>query len=328
VKGFVDEVELEVSSGKGGDGAISFRREKYIPRGGPDGGDGGKGGAIVFKVKANVKTLSHLRQFPFIKAEDGKPGRGKRMHGRDGRNAVIYVPPGTVIKSAMTGEVLKDFTNTEEDWVFLEGGKGGKGNWHFRSPTRQTPRFASPGQSGKSCKIVLELKLIADIGLVGLPNAGKSTLLSVLTHARPKIADYPFTTLIPNLGVMQHKGNEIIIADIPGIIEDASKGAGLGLDFLKHIARTRLLIFLIDVSSEHPVRDYQVLMKEIKSYSEGLLARQCLVVLTKIDLADYRPILAQFQNDYPKLELLAISSKTGDGLVLLRDRIIELAGIR
>jgi GTP-binding protein len=325
VNGFVDEVTIEVSSGDGGDGAVSFRREKYVPRGGPDGGDGGKGGNVIFQVKGNVKTLSHLRLKRVYKAENGRPGRGKRMSGRDGGDIVIPLPPGTIIRDAESRETIKDFSSIAE-WIYLEGGRGGKGNWHFRSSTRQTPRIATPGQPGKHRALVCELKLIADIGLVGLPNAGKSTLLSVLTKARPKIAAYPFTTLIPNLGVLDHKGSQIIVADIPGIIEHASDGAGLGVAFLKHIARTKLLVFLIDAQSEAAEHEFQVLTHELESFSPELVGRRRLVLVSKSDAGDADERRRELAAAHPGLEVLAISSKTGEGIEVIKDVFLRLAG--
>jgi len=325
VNGFVDEVTIEVVSGDGGDGIVSFRREKYIPRGGPNGGDGGKGGNVVFQVKDNVKTLSHLRRKPFFKAENGRPGQGNRMTGRDGGDVVIPLPPGTVIRDAETGETIKDFSSSSV-WVYLEGGRGGKGNWHFRSSTRQAPRIAQPGRPGIRRRIVCELKLIADIGLVGLPNAGKSTLLSVLTKARPKIGDYPFTTLIPSLGVLHHKGRQVVIADIPGIIEDASRGAGLGVSFLKHIARTRLLAFLVEAGGESSLTDFDVLAGEIAAFSESLAKRKRLIVVSKADRGGAEDSLAAFSRRYPDFQAVAISSRTGEGIEALKDLFIGFAG--
>jgi GTP-binding protein len=325
VSGFVDEVTIEVSSGYGGDGAVHFRREKYVPRGGPDGGDGGRGGHVFFIVKNNVKTLSHLRQKHFFTAENGKPGRGKRMSGRDGKDVQIYVPPGTIIKDSETEEIIRDFSASEE-WLYLEGGRGGQGNWHFRSSTRRAPRIATPGKPGIKRTLSCELKLIADIGLVGLPNAGKSTLLSLLTNAKAKIAAYPFTTLIPNLGVFYHKGAEIVIADIPGIIENASQGAGLGIAFLKHIARTRLLVFLIDSERGMCGKDYLILQKEISAFSGELSKRKRLVVVSKADCGDPEECKRELLQTDPKLDILVISSATGKGITALKDLFIQMAG--
>ncbi len=318
---------IEVSSGDGGDGAVSFRREKYIPKGGPDGGDGGKGGNVIFQVKENVKTLSHLRLKRVYKAEHGRPGRGKRMSGRDGEDVIIPLPPGTIIRDAESRETIKDFSSVIQ-WIYLEGGKGGKGNWHFRSSTRRTPRIATPGQEGRHRILVCELKLIADIGLVGLPNAGKSTLLSVLSKARPKIAAYPFTTLIPNLGVLDHKGSQIIVADIPGIIEHASQGAGLGTAFLKHIARTNLLAFLIDASGHEAVRDFAILARELETFSPEVAHRRKLVVVTKADAGPAEERKRDLEIAHPGITVMTISSMTGQGIEALKDEFIRLAGRR
>jgi GTP-binding protein len=340
VNGFVDEVTIEVKSGDGGSGAISFRREKYVPRGGPDGGDGGKGGDVIFIVKENLKTLSQLRQLRLFKAENGQPGSGARRHGRDGRDIIIYVPPGTLVKDAETGQLLKDFAevnsddrdaggmfsaaNEPESWVFLRGGVGGKGNWQFRTATRQTPRFATPGKPGVVKKLYVELNVIADIGFVGLPNAGKSTLLAKLTAANPKIASYPFTTIIPNLGVMHVYENDIVLADIPGIIEGASDGAGLGLHFLKHIARTRLLALLVDLS-ELSFRDaIQVLINELQQYSLELTHKKRLIIGTKLDIDGAQQNMDELKSLYPDEEIMGISAATGWGIVELKNRFLEL----
>lgn len=283
--GFVDETRIVVSSGNGGAGGVSFRREKYVPFGGPDGGDGGWGGSVVFHVKPNVKTLSKVRLKHSFRARNGENGRGARKTGHDGADVVIEVPPGTLVRDAETGEVLRDFSeDREETWVFLKGGRGGKGNWHFRTARHQVPRFSQPGEEGQERILRLELQLIADIGLVGFPNAGKSTLLTLFTNARPKIAPYPFTTKIPNLGVIRYKDKDIVVADLPGIIEGASEGAGLGFKFLKHISRTRALAFCIDLSD--PLRDeaFGLLMKELENYDPVLAAKPRVVVGTKTDL--------------------------------------------
>lgn len=262
MNGFVDETILDVYSGKGGRGSVSFRREKYVPKGGPDGGDGGKGGDVVFKVKNNLKTLSDIRHRKTFKAENGNYGTGSRKHGKDGENAVIEVPPGTVIKNPDTNEIIKDLAelSNNEEWVFLKGGKGGLGNSHFATSVKQAPRYAQPGLPGVSRTVKVEISIIADIGFVGFPNAGKSSLLNRLTNANPKIASYPFTTKIPNLGVYRIGYNDIILADIPGIIEGASHGAGLGIKFLKHINRTNGLLFLIDLSDEKFLESFDILL--------------------------------------------------------------------
>lgn len=320
---FVDEVIVEVASGNGGDGAVSFRREKYVPKGGPDGGDGGKGGDVVFIVRKNLKTLSHLKQKNGFYAENGKAGGKRRKSGKGGKNILIPVPPGTFVKNMETKQILKDFTDDNLEWTFLKGGKGGKGNWHFATSTNRTPRYAQPGRSGEIRKIICELNIIADVGLVGLPNAGKSTLLSVLTNAHPKIAHYPFTTKVPNLGVMYYVNKEIIIADIPGIIEGASHGAGLGLQFLKHIARTKILVFLIDSSSSTLTDDFSTLKNEIQTYSADLSARKRLIVLTKTDLLPDPMIIERFKKAESQENVIQISSTTGSGIPELKNLMLR-----
>ncbi|WP_200762445.1 GTPase ObgE [Nitrosophilus alvini] len=285
---FVDSVELTVSSGKGGAGAVSFRREKFIPKGGPDGGDGGKGGDVYFVVDKNTHTLSHFKGKKVLKAENGKPGEGRKKHGKNGRPLVLIVPPGTEVRDAETGELLLDLTEDGQKVKFLEGGKGGLGNWHFRSASNQKPTYAQPGLPGKTRKIRLELKLIADVGLVGFPNAGKSTLISVVSNARPEIANYEFTTLTPKLGVVSiDEYKSFVMADIPGIIGGASEGKGLGLRFLKHIERTKSLLFMIDLASyREPFKQYEILKKELKKFSERLSKREFAIALTKVDAFD------------------------------------------
>ncbi|MGI5096248.1 GTPase ObgE [Treponema socranskii] len=284
---FADEAVIEVRSGKGGNGCIAFRREKYIPRGGPNGGDGGKGGDVVFCVKRNMRTLAKLRNQVVFKAKNGGDGSGWNKYGKDGEDVVIAVPPGTTIRDAETDELIHDFTDEDENerFVFLSGGKGGWGNVHFKSSTNQAPRYAHPGTPGEVRKLRLELSIIADAGLVGFPNAGKSSLLNAFTNARPKIAPYPFTTKIPNLGVLRiDDDRDIIIADIPGIIEGASEGAGLGFKFLKHISRTACLIYMIDCSDESCMTAYATLKKELASYSPELAAKPKMVLCNKIDV--------------------------------------------
>ncbi|ADN01975.1 GTPase ObgE [Spirochaeta thermophila] len=326
VERFVDEVEIEVSSGKGGDGCVSFRREKYVPRGGPDGGDGGKGGDVVFVIRPNLKTLVHLRRRSVYRAGNGEPGRGKQQHGKNGEELVIEVPPGTVVRDAATGEVLKDLSSLspEEKWVFLRGGRGGRGNVHFKSPTNQAPRHAEPGRPGETRRIILELRLIADIGLVGFPNAGKSTLLSVVTNAHPRIASYPFTTRIPHLGVMYIHETELILADIPGIIEGASRGAGLGLRFLKHIARTAGLAFLIDLADEMWEGAFDILMNELRTYGQGLAEKPSIIVGTKIDLPGTEERLRALRSMHPGIPVLGISAVQRKGLRELGEAFLDL----
>lgn len=309
MEGFVDEARILVASGKGGDGAVSFRREKFIPRGGPDGGDGGRGGNVVFRVRTNVKTLSHLRLKHTFKARNGENGHGARRTGRDGADVVIDVPPGTLVRDPITGEVLLDFDQNEErEVVFLRGGRGGKGNWHFRSPSQQAPRFAQPGEEGQERVVKVELRLIADIGLVGFPNAGKSTLITLFTNARPKIAPYPFTTRIPYLGVVRFQDRDLILADIPGIIEGANEGAGLGLKFLKHISRTRALAFCIDLSDPRRDEALDLLLHELEAYDGALVRKPRLVIGTKTDLDPDGAALEGLRRALPTERVIGLSN--------------------
>jgi len=282
---FVDSVELMVSSGKGGAGCVSFWREKFVTKGGPDGGDGGDGGNVYFRVDKNTDTLSAFRGRHHIKAENGRAGEGRKKYGRKGKSVDIVVPPGTQVIDVETNEVLLDLTEDGKRVLFLEGGKGGLGNWHFKSSTNQRPTYAQPGMSGVTKKIRLELKLIADVGLVGYPSVGKSTLISVISNARPKIASYEFTTIIPNLGVVDiDEFNSFIVADIPGIIEGASGGKGLGFQFLKHIERTKSLLMLIDiVNYRDMLYQYRTLLEELEKYSKKLYSKNFGVAITKCD---------------------------------------------
>ena len=289
---FVDFVKLRVKSGKGGAGCVSFRREKFIAKGGPDGGDGGKGGDVVVICDKNTNTLSHFKGKKLLKAKNGRPGEGKKKHGKNGEDLILKVPPGTIIKDAQTGEILLDMKEDGERKVLLEGGKGGLGNWHFRGPRNQVPRYAQPGEEGKELEIIMELKLIADVGLVGFPNAGKSTLISTLSNARPEIANYEFTTLTPKLGVVKVDDfRSFVMADIPGIIEGAHEGKGLGLEFLKHIERTHTILYMIDLASlRDPVYQFKTLKKELKNYSEKLANRNYAIALTKCDVVEKEKI--------------------------------------
>ena len=311
--GFADETFIDVSAGNGGNGCVSFRREKYVPMGGPDGGDGGAGGNVIFIVKNNLKTLAHLKRKRVYKAENGHQGEGRRRHGRDGKDVEIVVPPGTIIKDSDTGEILKDLTD-ELRWVFLTGGKGGLGNQHFSTSRKQAPRYAQAGRSTDEKRLHIELAIIADIGLVGLPNAGKSSLLNALTNAKPKIGSYPFTTKIPNLGVMQTSGRDIVIADIPGIIEGASVGAGMGIKFLKHISRTKALIFLIDLSSPDFETAFKILYKELDDYAPALVKRARLIIGTKTDLDGTDKNLDELIRSLPEEKVLGVSVYTREGL--------------
>ncbi|MDR0383273.1 MAG: GTPase ObgE [Spirochaetaceae bacterium] len=311
---FADEALIEVISGNGGNGCAAFRREKFVPRGGPAGGDGGRGGDIVFVVRRNLRTLTHLRYRQVFKAENGRDGEGRERYGRDGADAVIPVPPGTVLKDAETGEILHDFGKNEGDMVFLRGGNGGWGNVHFKSSVNQAPTRALPGKSGESRKLRVELQIVADIGFVGFPNAGKSSLLGRFTNARPKIAPYPFTTKIPNLGVLRADGRDIILADIPGLIEGASSGAGLGLRFLKHISRTPALAFLIDLSDEGCLEAFDILLAELGAYSLELTEKKRVVVGTKLDAEGSAERLRELKLRLSEEQVQGISVFSGEGL--------------
>lgn len=324
---FTDYVKIIVKSGDGGDGAISFRREKYVAAGGPDGGDGGKGGDVYFTVDPDANTLIDFRFKKKFKAESGKNGEGNHRYGKSGDDLYIKVPLGTVIKDAESGKVLADLCEKGQTEKVFPGGRGGKGNSHFATSTRQAPHFSQGGEKGIEKEIILELKLLADVGLIGFPNVGKSTFLSVVTSATPKIADYHFTTLEPNLGVVKSEyGDSFVIADIPGIIEGASDGTGLGLQFLRHIERTRLLLHVIDASGvegRNPVKDFNTINNELKNYSEKLSKRTQIIVANKADLI-------QDETEYKKLEKLAkekglaifrISGVTGQGVKELLDYV-------
>ncbi len=281
---FVDQVQLRVTAGKGGDGLTSFRRERYVAKGGPDGGDGGIGGSIIFRAENNVNTLGAFRHHQIIKAVDGENGKRRRQHGRNGEDAIVRVPVGTVVYEGE--EKLADLTEVGQTAVLASGGRGGFGNAHFTSSVRQAPRIAELGEAGEEKQLNLELKLIADVGLVGLPNAGKSTFISVVSSAKPEIADYPFTTLTPHLGVADIDGDSLLIADIPGLIEGASQGKGLGDEFLRHIERTAVILHLIDATQEDPVQAYKTIQRELQDYRVDLSQKPQLVLLTKADLLD------------------------------------------
>jgi GTPase len=308
---FIDQVEIHVKSGKGGDGMVHFHREKFIPRGGPDGGDGGKGGNVIFEVKPTLNALSSFRQNQKFRAEDGVKGGPSQMTGRNGKDLIIYVPPGTILSDADTGELIGDLTEPGQKLTVLKGGRGGRGNQHFATSRNQVPRTAEKGEPAQEKHIKLELKLIADIGLIGVPNAGKSTLLSVLTNAKPKIAPYPFTTLEPNLGVANiDEDTTVVLADIPGLIEGASQGAGLGHDFLRHIQRTRVLIHLLDGLSEDPVADYSQINSELSLFDPNLERKPQLVALNKMDQPEVQERLGEIQEKFKELdvELMTISA--------------------
>ena len=309
----IDQARIEVIAGRGGAGCISFRREKYVPKGGPDGGDGGRGGEVRLEADPHVRTLLDCREHPRYRATSGRAGSGNQRSGRDGEDLVVHVPRGTVIKDE-NGTVLADLVKAGDVYVAARGGRGGRGNARFATPTHQAPRRADPGEEGESRRLELELKLIADVGLVGLPNAGKSTLLSRISRARPKIADYPFTTLEPNLGIAAlDEERQLVVADLPGLIEGAHEGKGLGHRFLRHVERTRVLVFVVDVSSASPAHDLEVLEHEVRSHSAALAERERLVVLTKSDLLapDDREA-AVARAGIPGARL--ISAHAGDGL--------------
>jgi GTP-binding protein len=322
---FADEADIEVSSGKGGNGCIAFRREKFVPKGGPAGGDGGKGGDVVFVVRKNLRTLAHLRHRHEFKAENGYDGQGSGKYGRNGEDIIVPVPPGTVLKDADTAEVLVDFGKTPQDNRFLKGGNGGWGNIHFKSSVNQTPRTALPGKDGERRLLKVELLLIADVGFVGFPNAGKSSLLDRFTNARPKIAPYPFTTKIPNLGVLTVSGRDIILADIPGLIEGASSGLGLGIRFLKHISRTTALAFLIDLSVDNYLSAFDILQKELENFSADLIRKKRIIIGTKIDVDSATDHLQELKKKYFTETIIGASVFSGEGLEELERLILELA---
>ncbi|MFQ5864982.1 MAG: GTPase ObgE [bacterium] len=317
---FIDRVKIFVKAGHGGSGCVSFRREKYIPKGGPDGGDGGKGGNIIIMADSNLSTLLDFQFQPHFQAQRGEHGKGGNKHGKNGKDKIIKVPLGTVIKDQDTGAIMGDLVEGGRFIIAAKGGRGGRGNARFVSPTNQAPRDWEPGEWGEEKVLELELKLIADVGLVGLPNAGKSTLLSRLSAAKPKIADYPFTTLQPNLGRVQCRDEgSFVLADIPGLIEGAHSGKGLGIEFLRHIERTKVLVFLVDCTSKNLEEDYFTLQKELRKYNPGLLQRPHVVAVTKIDLCHSRDL--RTLGKVVAAPLNRISSVTGEGLTQLKDLI-------
>lgn len=307
---FVDYTNLKVKAGKGGNGCVAFRREKFVPKGGPSGGDGGKGGDIIFRVDPNLNTLQDIKYHKSYRAENGENGQGGMKHGRDGSSRIILVPRGTVVKDAQTDAVLADLTADHQEYIVAHGGRGGWGNMHFATPTRQAPRFAEPGKPGEQKELILELKLFSDVGLVGLPNVGKSTLISKISAARPKIADYPFTTLTPNLGIVKYgEYRSFVVADIPGLIEGAHAGKGLGIRFLRHLERTKVLAFLIEATDPDPLQTYHTLNNELNQYLSEFQHRPRFIVLTKCDLV---PVIPQLNFD--GLSVIPISAVTQTGL--------------
>lgn len=323
---FIDEAMVTVRAGKGGAGSIHFRREKYIPRGGPDGGDGGKGGDVILCADRSITTLIDFKYKRRYEARDGEGGMGQLKKGRAAEAVIIHVPVGTVVRSHSTDELLADFVQDEQQLIVARGGRGGKGNNYFKNSVHQAPKRAQPGEAGEEKELKLELKLLADVGLVGFPNAGKSTLISRISNAKPKIADYPFTTLTPQLGVVRvDERKSFVVADIPGLIEGAHRGVGLGTRFLKHVERTRLLLHLIDVSEEDPLKRCNVILHELEATHSKLLQKKQRIVLTKIDLLQNKAILEPLISSFRKIgyECETISAVTGEGLKTLIYHVYE-----
>jgi len=321
---FVDYVKIYCRSGKGGAGSVHLHREKYITKGGPDGGDGGRGGSVILRGNKNYWTLIHLKYARHIYASDGESGGASRSFGKSGKDEIIEVPCGTVAFDAETGDFLCDITEDKQEVVLLKGGRGGRGNWHFRTSTNQTPRFAQPGEPRIEKTIVLQLKILADVGLVGFPNAGKSTLLSVVSAAKPEIADYPFTTLVPNLGIVSYRDNKsFVMADIPGIIEGAAEGRGLGLRFLRHIERNAILLFMVPADSDDICEEYNILLNELRKYNPQLMDKQRILAITKCDMLDDE-LMSAIKNELPvSVKSVFISSISGLGIMELKDAIWE-----
>ncbi|WP_300666994.1 GTPase ObgE [Desulfoluna sp.] len=322
---FIDEATITVQSGNGGRGCVSFRREKYIERGGPDGGDGGGGGDVVLEATADTRTLYEFRHNRLIKAENGGYGSGAKRHGKNGTDIVVYLPAGTVVSNAETGEIIRDFVNPGERFVIAKGGQGGRGNKRFTTARNRAPRFAQTGEPGESLIIHLELKLLADVGIIGFPNAGKSTLIRVISSARPKTADYPFTTLTPSIGMVQSEwGEPFAVADIPGLIEGAHEGIGLGTTFLKHIERTRMLVHLIDVSDidpENPLAQFNAINRELFLFSDKLKEKEQLVVLNKLDLTGAEEKAEAFEKALGEIPVLRISAASTQGVDVLKEKL-------
>lgn len=324
---FIDEAVINVSAGNGGPGCVSFRREKYVPRGGPDGGDGGKGGDVIIRTSERRRTLYQFRHKKHFKAANGGPGQGKQKTGKSGEDIIIEIPPGTLVREAETGNLIKDFTRPGESIVIGKGGAGGRGNRRFVSSTNRAPRHAQPGLPGESHSLHLELKLLADVGIIGYPNAGKSTLISRISSAQPKIADYPFTTLNPTLGIVTpSSGEPFAVADIPGLIEGAHKGAGLGDKFLKHVERTRILLHLIDAAAidpDNPLNSYTAINRELAGYRPALLDKPQIVVLNKMDLPAAERNSVVFLETFADHPVMTISAYTGRNLSELIDQLNE-----
>lgn len=330
---FVDEVRLHIKAGDGGRGCVAFLREKYRPRGGPAGGNGGNGGSVILRVNSQLSTLVDLAAQKHLRAEGGEHGRGKDQHGKNGPALIVRVPQGTLVKDGDTGELLADLNTPEAEVVAAKGGKGGKGNAFFATSTNRAPRFAQPGIPGEERTLLLELRLLADVGLVGFPNAGKSTLISAVSAARPRVADYPFTTLTPNLGVVRYSEEQsFVMADVPGLIEGAHEGHGLGIRFLRHLSRTSVLVHLLDISDvgRDPLHDYDVINHELSCFDDELGKRQQILVLTKLDLPTTRERLPEIQHAFTQrgIEALAISAATREGLKPLLDRLMQVLTVQ
>ncbi|MAT58538.1 MAG: GTPase ObgE [Ignavibacteriae bacterium] len=321
---FIDYAKIELIAGNGGNGAVAFRREKYVPKGGPSGGNGGNGGSIIIKADRNLHTLLDFRYKKKYAAQNGQQGGNSLKDGKSAENLIIKVPVGTVVKDAESDLIIADLDEDEKEFIAAKGGKGGKGNSNFATPTNQAPRFAEDGKPGESANIILELKLLADVGLVGFPNAGKSTFISAISAAKPKIADYPFTTLQPNLGIVQYKDfQSFTVADIPGIIEGAHEGKGLGHKFLRHIERTGILLIMIECSEENPIEKYKIILNELEKYSDLLAEKEKIVVLTKVDLLPSEELKKLKKIKFPgyKDKLFIISSAAGIGINDLLDEL-------
>lgn len=325
---FIDYIKIFCRSGKGGAGSAHLRREKFVPKGGPDGGDGGRGGHIILKGNRNLWTLLHLRYTRHLNAGSGEPGGKQQSSGASGKDVVVEVPLGTVVKDAENGEFVSEITHHDQTYELLSGGRGGLGNVHFKSSTRQTPRFAQPGEPGQEKWFILELKLLADVGLVGFPNAGKSTLLSVVSAAKPVIADYPFTTMVPNLGMVSYRDNQsFVMADIPGIIEGAHQGKGLGTRFLRHIERNALLLFVIPTDTKDIVEEYRILLNELQEFNPELLDKERLIAISKCDLLDpgmLKELDQQLKNTSLDVPYVFISAHTNLGILQMKDKLWKL----
>ena len=322
---FVDYIKIFASSGKGGKGSVHLHREKFITKGGPDGGDGGRGGHVIVRGNKNMWTLFHLKFKKHFKAAHGGDGSKSRSTGKDGEDIYVDVPLGTIVRDSETQDIIFEITEDTQEKILVEGGMGGRGNWHFKSSTNQTPRYAQPGIQGQEGWFQMELKILADVGLVGFPNAGKSTLLSVITAAKPKIADYAFTTLKPNLGIVEYRNYQsFVMADIPGIIEGASEGKGLGHRFLRHIERNSALLFLIPADSDHLAKEYEILLNELKKHNPELLDKQRLLAISKSDMLDHE-LKEELEKEVPKgVPYLFISSIAQTGLTELKDELWKM----